>query len=358
MLGRRLPLGLALAPLLLPGLAGAAVPVALQPTRLATPPTVQAPAQERKGPLDLVLAAPLVPSPAALERLGGTWTDAAADVVGGPRASTAYRGPAAELGVRWALQVHNIPTLLPDPKQERRYLGVAASAAAQGWEKTLFEATRRNPTVHQAHVVLKMLTGGGVDVREKRGDTRARLDPRRRRPDQAEASIEAPPPAVLKRRRRRKAPTVFRAGGGLRVRWLDPKERTRTLGKPGLTAYVQAKNLVVDDLQVSLWQLSGDTVFTRMPAEWSVSARERFGTVDSLVFQGSGVEGRGVPDQLRVGWERRLPGPGRWRVGPVLEREWINANDVLVATSVSIELRQDASWRVPQRSGQWPLGRR
>lgn len=340
--------------LLVPGLAVAAVPLALQPARLSTPPTVQAPAP----PLELVLAAPLVPSPPALERLGSTWTAAASDVVGGPRASTVFRGPAAELGVRWALQTQNIPTLLPDPKEERRYLGVAASAAAQGWEKTLFEATRRNPTVHQAHVVLKVLTGGGVDVREKRGDTRARLDPRRRRPDQAEASIEAPPPALLKRRRRRKAPTVFRAGGGLRVRWLDPKERTRTLGKPGLTAYVQAKQLLVDEVQLSVWQLSGDTIFSRMPAEWSLSGRERLGTVDSIVFQASGVEGRGVPDQLRVGWERRLPGPGRWRVGPYVQREWINGNTVVVDSSAGVELKQDASWRVPQRPGQWPLGQR
>ena len=332
--------------------AARATPPEFLPTRLSAMHVLE----PRPIPLNLPFVGTLTPTLTPLERLGRTWMMAATDAIGGARASTAFRIPVSELGVRWAFTTASVPTLPPDPKYELRFLGVMATAASQGWETTLYEATRRNPTLHQVHKTLKALTGGGIDVREKKSGTRTRLDPKRRRPDLTQASIEAPPPATLSRRR--SIPTTFRAGGGLRMRWLDPQERTSNFGKPGLTAYIQAKQLLVDDVQVSLWQLTGPTLLSRMPAERSLSARERVQHSTSLVLQVSGKEDRGAQSDARFGLEIKLPVRGRWRVGPYVDRQWQGKDTLILARSAGIELRQDASWRIPQRPGQWPLGQR
>lgn len=280
-----------------------------------------------------------------------TWQRNTRDAMSGPGASIWYRDHSTALDTRWRLeQAGYLVESSPDDEEQVRRLAFAG--ALMGLERTVNDALDRSDVLGPARRVFAFVSGPGLTLRERDGETRVQA-----------ASAHAPAGAMVAAVEQvpsRRPDTRLRLGSGLSLVDLDGDDYS--LGAaPALVArvFIDVRALGLDALHLELQdpdlllETPDDT-----PLRWQVSARQ--GLVPGLFLLAAATSDpwTGLPARWRAAVELRPPVWRPWALRLSTSHRLPLENDPADPGEQRVELtlRADLAWRVPQDVDRWPLG--
>ena len=300
------------------------------------------------------------------------WQRATTRSMAGPSASVWYREMATRLDVGWRIAEMSPTPAIIDKNTRDLALDMAIAGASSGWDAAMNRTLRQSTELTSLHTLARSLVTPSVQVQRAR-DGSAKVTP------DASASLDTRAALAnidqgqgLGRATRASSPTL-RTGSRFTIISTPTSEDVRAGNdadspvSPGMSSWIDLRDVVFDAARVQA-RLAQPPERNRFNpnVRWTALARQELIPSWAVIADIQGQVSRRAEQQRfavrqGVALEHRLNklGLSAWAVrGGVTKELRDDLGPDIIENRLTVSLRADLGWYVPQDVDRWPLGHR